>query len=224
MDITAIALTIKLAALTTVLLIVLSTPLAWWLAFTRSSTRPIIEAVTALPLVLPPTVLGFYFLILFSPVGGIGGFWKDMTGSTLSFSFSGLVLASMVYSLPFVVQPITQGFVNMGNKPLEEAASLGASPIDRFFSVALPLSMRGYLTAAILGFAHTVGEFGVVLMVGGNIPGKTRTISISIFEQVETLNFAAAHEMAGMLVIFSFLVLLLVFAINRRFPITGGGR
>ncbi len=221
MDYQAIWLTIKLASLTTVLLLVLAMPLAWWLAFSRSAFKPIVEAVTALPLILPPTVLGFYFLILLGPNQGLGKWWFELTGSTLTFSFSGLVIASMVYSLPFVVQPLSNAFASMGTKPLEEAANLGAGPIDRFFTIALPQSKRGILTAAVLGFAHTVGEFGVVLMVGGNIPGKTRVISISIFENVETLNFTNAHMMSAALLAFSFLVLLIVFTLNHRFPVFG---
>ena len=222
MDLTAIWLTIQLAGITTLALLVIATPLAWWLAFTRSRLKPVIEAITALPLVLPPTVLGFYFLVVFGPAGGLGKWWLQLTGTTLTFSFTGLVIASMIYSLPFVVQPLSNAFAQTGHKPLEEAASLGASPIDRFFTVALPLSKRGFLTAAILGFAHTVGEFGVVLMVGGNIPGKTRVISISIFENVETLNFTAAHQMSAILIVFSFTVLLAVFALNRGMPLAGG--
>jgi len=221
MDYQAIWLTIKLASLTTALLLILATPLAWWLAFSRSRIKPVIEAVTALPLVLPPTVLGFYFLILLGPNQALGKWWFELTGSTLTFSFSGLVIASMIYSLPFVVQPLSNAFASMGTKPLEEAANLGAGPMDRFFTVALPLSKRGILTAAVLGFAHTIGEFGVVLMVGGNIPGKTRVISISIFESVETLNFTNAHIMSAALVAFSFLVLLTVFALNHRIPAFG---
>ncbi len=223
MDYQAIWLTFKLASITTVLLLILATPLAWWLAFSRARFKPVVEAITALPLILPPTVLGFYFLILLGPNAGLGKWWFELTGSTLTFSFSGLVIASMVYSLPFVAQPLSNAFAAMGTKPLEEAANLGAGPIDRFFTVALPLSKRGILTASVLGFAHTVGEFGVVLMVGGNIPGKTRVISISIFEDVETLNFANAHIMSAALVGFSFVVLLVVFSLNRNFPIVGGG-
>ncbi len=221
MDYKAIWLTIQLAGITTAALLIVSTPLSWWLAFTTSRLKPVVETLTALPLVLPPTVLGFYFLVILGPAGSIGKWWLELTGTTLTFSFSGLVIASMVYSLPFVVQPLANAFANMGRKPLEEAASLGASPIDRFFSVALPLSKRGFLTAAILGFAHTVGEFGVVLMVGGNIPGQTRVISISIFESVETLDFANAHLMSALLIGFSFIVLFAVFALNRNLPVVG---
>jgi len=222
MDYTAIWLTIQLAGITTLALLVVATPLSWWLAFTKSPLKPVIETLSALPLILPPTVLGFYFLIILGPAGTIGKWWLELTGSTLTFSFTGLVIASMVYSLPFVVQPVSNAFADMGRKPLEEAASLGASPLDRFFCVALPLSKRGFLTAAILGFAHTVGEFGVVLMVGGNIPGKTRVISIAIFENVETLDFSSAHLMSALLLAFSFGVLLIVFVLNRRYPIAGG--
>lgn len=218
MDYTAIWLTIQLAGITTLALLVVATPLAWWLAFTHSAAKPVVEAATALPLVLPPTVLGFYFLVILGPAGTLGNWWLQMTGTTLTFSFTGLVIASMIYSLPFVVQPLSNAFAQMGNKPLEEAASLGAGPLDRFFTVTLPLSKRGFLTAAILGFAHTVGEFGVVLMVGGNIPGKTRVISISIFENVETLNYAAAHKMSALLIAFSFTVLLIVFVLNQGWP------
>jgi len=221
MDYTAIWLTIQLAGITTAALLIVATPLSWWLAFTNSRLKPVVETLTALPLVLPPTVLGFYFLVILGPAGSIGKWWLELTGTTLTFSFSGLVIASMIYSLPFVVQPLANAFANMGRKPLEEAASLGASPIDRFFFVALPLSKRGFLTAAILGFAHTVGEFGVVLMVGGNIPGQTRVISISIFESVETLDFANAHLMSALLIGFSFIVLFAVFALNRNLPVVG---
>lgn len=216
MDTTAIWLTIKLAAVVTAALLVLCMPLAWWLAMSRSRARPVVEALTALPLVLPPTVLGFYFLILLGPKGPIGSLFVSITGTSLTFSFAGLVIASMVYSLPFVVQPLAQGFAAMGNSPMEEAASLGAGPLDRFFSVALPQNRRGILTATILGFAHTVGEFGVVLMVGGNIPGETRVISIAIFENVETLDYASAHKMSALLLGFSFAVLVTVFVINRH--------
>jgi len=221
MDYQAIWLTVQLASITVLALLVVSTPLAWWLAFSRSPFKPAIEALTTLPLVLPPTVLGFYFLVLLGPAGTIGKWWFEVTGTTLTFSFTGLVVASMVYSLPFVVQPLTNAFANMGRNPLEEAATLGASPVDRFFYVALPLSKRGFLTATILGFAHTVGEFGVVLMVGGNIPGKTRVVSISIFESVETLEFSNAHQMSALLIVFSFTVLFIVFILNQRFPGAG---
>jgi molybdate transport system permease protein len=193
--------------------------LAWWLSRTKSRTKPIIEAVTALPLVLPPTVLGFYLLIIMSPDNAIGSFWVHLTGSTLTFSFAGLVVASVIYSLPFMVQPLQNAFETVGSEPLEAAASLRATPLNAFFTVAMPLSARGFLTAIVLTFAHTVGEFGVVLMVGGNIPGETRVISIAIYEHVETLQYAAAHSLSLALLGFSFVVLLAVYTLNRRFPI-----
>ncbi len=212
-------LTLHLAAVTVALLLLVGTPLAWWLAHTRTRLKPLIEAVTALPLVLPPTVIGFYLLVLFAPGAPLGAAWLELTGDTLAFSFSGLVLASMLYSLPFVVQPLQGAFEAVGRGPLEAAAVLGARPLDAFFTVASPLALRGYVTAAVLGFAHTLGEFGVVLMVGGNIPGRTRVVSIAIYEHVETLNFAAAHVLAAGLLAFSFAVLVLVYALNRRYPV-----
>jgi len=212
-------LSLRLAATTMLLLLLIGTPLAWWLAHTRMRVKPLLEAATALPLVLPPTVLGFYLLVLFAPGSPLGAAWLDLTGQTLTFTFSGLVLASMIYSLPFVVQPLQGAFEAIGRAPLEAAAVLGASPLDAFFTVASPLALRGYLTAAVLGFAHTLGEFGVVLMVGGNIPGRTRVISIAIYEQVETLDFAAAHVLSAVLLAFSFAVLLLVYTLNRRYPV-----
>ncbi len=212
-------LSLRLAFFTTLVLLILATPLAWWLAMTRSRVKPVIEAVTALPLVLPPTVLGFYLLILFSPNSVLGGFFVSLTGQSLTFSFIGLVVASVIYSLPFMVQPLQSAFEGVGRGPLEAAASLGASPIDRFFSVASPLALRGYITGLVLSFAHTLGEFGVVLMVGGNIPGRTKVISIAIYENVETLEYAQAHWLSAILMGFSFAVLLLVFTVNRRFPV-----
>ncbi len=212
-------LSLRLAFFTTLVLLLLATPLAWWLAMTRSRVKPVIEAVTALPLVLPPTVLGFYLLILFSPNSVLGGFFVSLTGQSLTFSFIGLVVASVIYSLPFMVQPLQSAFEGVGRGPLEAAASLGASPIDRFFSVASPLALRGYITGLVLSFAHTLGEFGVVLMVGGNIPGRTKVISIAIYENVETLEYAQAHWLSATLMGFSFAVLLLVFTVNRRFPV-----
>jgi molybdate transport system permease protein len=215
-DLSPLWLTLRLAGLTTLVLLVLGTPLAWWLARTRSRAKPAIEAVTALPLVLPPTVLGFYLLILLSPNAPVGRLWLDVTGSTLTFSFSGLLVASVIYSLPFMVQPLASAFEAVGRAPIEAAASLGASPLDAFCSVALPLSIRGFLTATVLTFTHTLGEFGVVLMVGGNIPGETRVLSIAIYDQVETLRYAEAHTLAAGLLIFSFLVLCVVYAVDRR--------
>ena len=217
-------LTLRLAAVTTVILLVLGTPLAWWLAFSRSRLKAPAEAVIALPLVLPPTVLGFYLLVFLSPNAPLGGLWVDITGSALTFSFAGLVVASVLYSLPFTVQPLQAAFEAVGRGPMEAAAMLRASPLDAFFTVASPLALRGYLTATVLTFAHTIGEFGVVLMVGGNIPGETKVISIAIYEHVETINYADAHVLSAILLAFSFLVLLLVYSLNRRFPIHAGGR
>ena len=218
-DLEPVLLSIKLAAVTVIILLLIGTPLAWWLAFTRNRARVIVEALTALPLVLPPTVLGFYLLILMGPAAAPGSWWVSLTGDTLAFSFTGLVIASVIYSLPFVVQPLLQAFQSVGRDPLEAAATLGAAPLDRFFSVASPLAVRGYITATVLGFAHTLGEFGVVLMVGGNIPGRTKVVSIAIYESLETLDYTTAHILSAGLLIFSFAVLSLVFLMNRRFPI-----
>jgi molybdate transport system permease protein len=214
-DLGPLWLSLTLAGVTTVILLVLGTPLAWWLSRTTSRFKPALEAVTALPLVLPPTVLGFYFLIALGPASPIGGFWMTVTGEALTFSFSGLVVASVFYSLPFMVQPLQNAFESIGRGPLEAAASLRASPLDSFFSVVVPMSRRSFLTAAILSFAHTIGEFGVVLMVGGNIPGKTRVISIAIYEHVESLNYTEAHILSAGLIIFSFLTLLFVYSWRR---------
>jgi molybdate transport system permease protein len=213
---------VQLAGTTTFFLLLLGTPLAWWLANTQSKARPVIEALTALPIVLPPTVIGFYFLILLSPTSTIGRFWVDITGETLTFSFTGLVIASMFYSLPFMVQPLQTAFQTIGRAPMEAAASLRASPLNAFFTVATPMAKRGFLTAIVLSFTHTIGEFGVVLMVGGNIPGETKVISIAIYEHVETLRYAEAHQLAGGLMIFSFIVLMVVYTLNRRAPVHVG--
>ncbi len=221
-DLSPLWLTMQLAGTTTFFLLLLGTPLAWWLATTKSRVRPVVEALTALPIVLPPTVIGFYFLILLSPTSPIGRFWVETTGETLTFSFTGLVIASMFYSLPFMVQPLQSAFQAIGRAPLEAAATLRASPLDAFFTVAAPLAGRGFLTATVLSFAHTIGEFGVVLMVGGNIPGKTKVISIAIYEHVETLRYTEAHQLAGGLLAFSFIVLLAVYALNRRIPVHVG--
>ena len=215
-------LTLRLAAVTTLWLLLLGMPLAWWLARTRSRWKAPIEAVVALPLVLPPTVLGFYLLLLLAPRGPLGGLWAQLGGGTLVFSFGGLVLGSILYSLPFVVQPLQASFTAVGRAPLEAAATLGASPLDRFATVALPLARRGLLTATVLGFAHTVGEFGVVLMLGGNIPGRTRVVSIEIYDRVESLDYAGAHRLSLLLVALSFLVLLLVY--GRLRPWRRGAR
>ncbi|MDH4048857.1 MAG: molybdate ABC transporter permease subunit [Gammaproteobacteria bacterium] len=214
-DLGPLWLSLTLAGVTTVILLLLGTPLAWWLSGTRSRLKPAIEAVTALPLVLPPTVIGFYFLIALGPASPIGSFWMKVTGDALTFSFSGLVVASIIYSLPFTVQPLQSAFESLGRSPLEAAASLRASPLDTFFSVVIPMSKRSFIAAAVLTFAHTIGEFGIVLMVGGNIPGKTKVISIAIYEHVETLNYADAHLLSASLLIFSFAVLFVVYAFVR---------
>ncbi len=221
-DFTALFLTLRLAFVATVILLVIGTPLAWWLARTRTKVKPVVEALVALPLVLPPTVLGFYLLILLSPQTAIGSFWLSVTGSTLTFSFAGLVLASVLYSLPFMVQPLQSAFETIARKPMELAASLGASPWDAFVSVALPASARGFVTAIVLTFAHTLGEFGIVLMVGGNIPDRTRVISIAVYENVEQLNYAQAHSLSLILLALSFSVLLFVYIFNKRFPVHVG--
>ncbi len=214
-DLGPLWLSLALAGITTLLLLLLGTPLAWWLSCTRSRFKPAIEALTALPLVLPPTVLGFYFLILLGPAAPIGAFWVSMTGEALTFSFSGLVVASIFYSLPFMVQPLQNAFESVGRDPLEAAATLRASPLDTFFSVVAPLASRGFVAAAVLTFAHTIGEFGVVLMVGGNIPGETRVLSIAIYEHVETLNYGEAHVLSAGLLLFSFTVLFFVYTFMR---------
>ena len=207
-DWSAIGLTLRLAALTTALLLVLCTPLAWWLAHTRSRWRGPIAAVVALPLVLPPTVLGFYLLVLMGPAGPLGTLTQSLGLGTLPFTFAGLVVGSVAYSLPFAVQPLQRAFESLGARPLEVAATLGAGPVDRFITVVLPLARPGFITAGILSFAHTVGEFGVVLMLGGNIPGVTRVVSVQIYDHVEAMEYAQAHWLAGGMVAFSFIVLL----------------
>lgn len=218
-DWAAIWLTLQLASVTTVLLLVLCTPLAWWLAHTRSRWRGPVGAVVALPLVLPPTVIGFYLLVSMGPGGAIGQLTEALGLGRLPFTFPGLVVGSLVYSLPFAVQPLQRAFEALGRRPLEVAATLGASPLDRFFSVALPMARPGFVTAAILSFAHTVGEFGVVLMLGGNIPGVTRVVSVQIYDHVEALEYAQAHWLAGGMVAFSFIVLMLLHWLQPR-----GGR
>ena len=209
-DWAAIKLTLELASITTVLLLALCTPLAWWLAHTRSRWRGQVGAVVALPLVLPPTVIGFYLLVTMGPNGPIGQLTESLGLGRLPFTFAGLVIGSIVYSLPFAVQPLQRAFESLGRRPLEVAATLGASPLDRFFTVALPLARPGFITAAILSFAHTVGEFGVVLMLGGNIPGVTRVVSVQIYDHVEAMEYAQAHWLAGGMVVFSFIVLMLL--------------
>ncbi len=215
-DLGAIWLTLRLATVVTLLLLLIGTPIAWWLARTTSWLKGPIGAVVALPLVLPPTVLGFYLLLVMGPNGPIGQLTQSMGVGLLPFTFWGLVVASVFYSMPFVVQPIQNAFEAIGQRPLEVAATLRAGPWDRFFSVALPLSKPGFITASILGFAHTVGEFGVVLMIGGNIPDKTRVVSVQIYDHVEALEYTEAHWLAGTMVVFSFLVLLALYAYNRR--------
>ncbi|MBQ0796098.1 MAG: molybdate ABC transporter permease subunit [Zhongshania sp.] len=210
----AVALTLKLAGVTTLILLVVSTPLAWWLAHTRIRIKPVLEAIIALPLVLPPTVLGFYLLIAFAPDSAVGQLWQLLSGNTLAFSFSALVIASVIYSLPFVVQPLQSGFQQLPKPLIETAASLGAGPIDRFVSVILPLCRSNFLVASTLGFAHTVGEFGVVLMIGGNIPGQTQVLSIALYERVESLQYQTAHWLAGGLIAFSVITLSIVYLAN----------
>jgi molybdate transport system permease protein len=209
-------LSVQLAGITTVLLIVIGTPVAWWLAQSSSRWKPIVQTLVALPIVLPPTVMGFYLLIILGPAGAIGSWWVELTGSALTFSFSGLVIASCLYSLPFAVQPLVTAFESLGDNKLEAAWTLGATRTDAFFSIALPLSIRGYLSAVALSFAHTLGEFGVVLMVGGNIPGETRVISIAIYDQVESLNYTSAHQLSAVLLLVAFVALFSMFFINRR--------
>ena len=209
-DWAAITLTLELAGTTTVLLLALCTPLAWWLAHTRSRWRGPVGAVVALPLVLPPTVIGFYLLVTMGPNGPIGHLTESLGLGRLPFTFPGLVIGSIVYSLPFAVQPLQRAFESAGRRPLEVAATLGAGPLDRFFTVALPLARPGFVTAAVLSFAHTVGEFGVVLMLGGNIPGVTRVVSVQIYDHVEAMEYAQAHWLAGGMVVFSFIVLMLL--------------
>lgn len=215
-ELDALLLTAKLASATTLILLVIGTPLAWWLANTKIRIKPIIEAVVALPIVLPATVLGFYLLILFSPQSAFGGWWFELTGSTLSFNFTGLVIASVISSFPFVVQPIQNAFESVGKDVMEAAHTLGAKPLDAFFTVAMPLAKRGFVTGAVLGFAHTVGEFGVVLMVGGNIPGETRVASIAIYDHVESLEYAEAHTLSVILLIFAFITMLLMYGLNQH--------
>ena len=218
-DLTALAITLKLALFTTLILLSLGTPLAWWLARTRWRFKFLLEAVVAMPLVLPPTVLGFYLLVALGPHGPVGGLMEALGGRPLAFTFTGLVIGSVIYSMPFVVQPLQGAFTAVGRRPLEVAATLRASPLDRFFTVAMPLARPGFLTAAVLGFAHTVGEFGVVLMIGGNIPGETQVVSIAIYDHVEGLEYVHAHWLSGGLLLLSFLMLVVVYAFNHRFRV-----
>jgi len=221
-DLIALWLSLRLATLTTLLLLLLSAPLAWWLAMGTSRIRTVIDALVSLPLVLPPTVLGFYLLLVLAPGGAIGGAFRTLGLPAPAFTFAGLVIGSMIYSLPFAVQPLRDSFQGIGPRPLEVAATLRASPWDRFVSVALPLSMRGILTAAVLCFAHTLGEFGVVLMIGGNIPGRTETASIALFNHAEALEYGAAYHLSLTLLALCFLMLLIVYGANRRLRATAG--
>ncbi|AJO79019.1 MULTISPECIES: molybdate ABC transporter permease subunit [Pseudomonas] len=214
-DFSAIWLTLQLASLTTLILLIIGTPIALWLSRTRSWLRGPIGAIVALPLVLPPTVIGFYLLLALGPNGSVGQLTQALGLGTLTFSFSGLVIGSVIYSMPFVVQPLQNAFTAIGTRPLEVAATLRANPWDSFFSVTLPLARPGFITAAILGFAHTVGEFGVVLMIGGNIPEKTRVVSVQIYDHVEALEYAQAHWLAAAMLVFSFLVLLALYSSRK---------
>ena len=213
-DLAALWLTLRLASVTTLLLLLMGTPIAWWLARTRSRWRGAVGAVVALPIVLPPTVLGFYLLVTMGPNGPVGQLTQSLGIGLLPFTFAGLVVASVLYSMPFVVQPLQQAFEALGEAPLEAAATLRAGPWDAFFNVALPLARPGFITAAVLGFAHTVGEFGVVLMIGGNIPDKTRVVSVQIYDHVEALEYSQAHGLSLAMLAFSFLALLALYTLN----------
>jgi len=217
-DLDTLLLTFKVAAIATTIMLLIGTPLAWWLSRTNSSLKGVINAIVALPLVLPPTVLGFYLLVLMGPTGIIGQFTQWLGIGTLSFTFYGLVLGSVLYSMPFVVQPLQSSFAVIGKQSLEAAATLRASPLDSFFTVVMPLAKPGFITAAILGFTHTVGEFGVVMMIGGNIPNKTRVVSVQIYNHVEALEYADAHWLAGCLLLFSFTVLLVLYTQIKTSP------
>ncbi len=218
-DLVALFVTLKLASISTIVLILIGTPIAWWLSHSHWRYKYFVEAIIALPLILPPTVLGFYLLVSLGPNGPIGGLLSALGGESLAFTFTGLVIGSVVYSMPFVIQPLQNAFSTIGQRPLEVAATLGASPIDRFFSIALPMARPGFITASVLGFAHTLGEFGVVLMIGGNIPGSTQVVSISIYDHVEALEYGQAHALSASLLLFSFVLLLIVYGANRRFSV-----
>ena len=218
-DISALLVTIKLASVTTAILILIGTPIAWWLSQTRFKFKAVIEAIIALPLILPPTVLGFYLLMTLGTNGPLGNLLESLGGNSIAFTFTGLVVGSVIYSLPFVVQPLQNAFSSVGKQAMEVAATLGASKLDRFFTIAVPLARSGFITATVLGFAHTVGEFGVVLMIGGNIPGETGVLSIAIYDHVESMEYAQAHLLAGGLLVLSFIMLLIVYVFNRHFSI-----
>jgi len=215
-DLIALFTTLKMAAISTIILLLLGTPLAWWLANIQSRIKVIFEAIIALPIILPPTVLGFYLLIAFAPQSHLGQLWLQLTGSPLAFSFSGIVIGSVLYSLPFVVQPLQRAFEQLDNHYLEAATMLGAKPLDRFFSIVLPMTKASFITAASLGFAHTVGEFGIVLMIGGNIPDQTRVLSIAIFDHVEAFEYAQAQTLSLSLLIASFILLTLVYLLSYK--------
>ncbi len=221
-DLQAIGLTLQVAALTTVILLLVGTPLAWWLAHTRSWVKKPLAALVALPIVLPPSVLGFYLLVFMGPRGTLGQWMQALGLGLLPFTFTGLVVASVFYSMPFMVQPIQNAFEAMGTRPLEVAASLRASPMDAFFSVVVPLCKPGFVTGTVMCFAHTVGEFGVVLMVGGNIPGATRVVSVQIYDHVEAMEYSDAHRLAAVMLSFSFMVLLVLNMVNSARRKTGG--
>ncbi len=214
-------LTLKLASITTLVLLILGTPLAWWLARSHARWKEVIGSLVALPLVLPPTVLGFYLLLLLGPAGPIGEITNSLGLGTLPFTFPGLVVGSVIYSMPFVVQPVRNAFDAVGERPLEVAATLRASPLRRFFTIALPLARPGFLTGSVLGFAHTVGEFGVILMIGGNIPGETKVLSVAIYDHVESLEWAQAHWLAGGMLLFSFIVVFTMYLLERRLRRSG---
>lgn len=220
-DVSAFWVTLKLAAVGTVILIILAAPLAWWLAHTRWKGKVIVETLVAMPLVMPPTVMGFYLLLWLGPNGWLGGMLESLGARHLAFTFTGIVLGSMFFSLPFVVQPLQNAFSAAGARALEVAMTLRASPWDRFFTVILPLSPRGFLSAFVLSFAHTFGEFGMILMIGGNIPGETKVASIAIYDHVETMNYSAAHALSLVLVGSSFCLLMLIYVLNRRFKVVG---
>ncbi|RUO36375.1 molybdate ABC transporter permease subunit [Aliidiomarina sanyensis] len=215
----AIQLTLKLCAYTTIILLCIATPIAWWLSGGRSPLRTFVQAIVALPLVLPPTVLGFYLLLVLGPEGLIGGTLESFGGRHLAFSFEGILFASVLYSMPFAVQPLYDSFSRLGRRPVDVAASLGAGPLDRFFTVVLPMCRGGFVVAATLSFAHTIGEFGVILMLGGSIPGETKVLSVLIYDHTEAMNYGAAHQLSLMLLVFSLLVLFTVYAINKRFEV-----